>query len=237
MLGRLRQSLARPLGRCSAKARTFSTNASVEVKSWNSSKKALAFGAAATAAGLGLGALINTESSVAHASGAELHPAEYDWWHQRDYGALDHAAIRRGFEVYRQVCATCHSLDFIKWRNLVGVTHTLPQVKMMAEQQEVQDGPNDKGEMFMRPGQLGDGFKRPYPNDEFGRYANNGALPPDLSLIRKARQPNHRGEDYIFALLTGYRDPPAGVNLRQGLTTTRTSRVAPSACPLLCSTV
>jgi len=162
-------------------------------------------------------ALLNRDSASVQASGSELHPPEYPWFHQNFYGSLDHAALRRGFEVYRQVCSTCHSLDYIKYRNLVGVTHTLKQAKMLAELAEVQDGPNDKGEMYMRPGQLGDGFKRPYPNEEFARYANNGAMPPDLSLVRKARQPNQRGEDYIFALLTGYRDAPAGINLRQGL--------------------
>jgi len=177
-----------------------------------------AFAIGAVGVGLGVGnVLLNRESGVAHASGTELHPAEYDWWHQRFYGTFDHASLRRGFEVYRQVCSTCHSLDYIKWRNLIGVTHTLKQAKMMAEAQEVQDGPNDKGEMYMRPGQLGDGMKRPYPNEEFARYANNGANPPDLSLVRKARQPNGRGEDYIFSLLTGYRDAPAGITLRQGL--------------------
>ena len=82
----------------------------------------------------------------------------------------------------------------------------------MAEDTEVMDGPNDEGEMFERPGKLSDYLPSPYPNEEAARYANNGAYPPDLSLIMKAR---HNGPDYVFALLTGYKDPPAGVAERE----------------------
>ncbi len=96
-------------------------------------------------------------------------------------------SIRRGYQVYREVCAACHSLDRIAWRNLVGVSHTVDEVKALAEEIEYQDGPNDEGEMFTRPGKLSDYLPPPYPNEEAARASNGGALPPDLSLIVKAR--------------------------------------------------
>lgn len=96
-------------------------------------------------------------------------------------------SIRRGYQVYREVCAACHSLDRIAWRNLVGVSHTVDEVKEMAAEVEYEDGPNDQGEMFQRPGKLSDYMPQPYPNEEAARAGNAGALPPDLSLIVKAR--------------------------------------------------
>jgi len=105
-------------------------------------------------------------------------------------------------------------MDLICYRNLVGVSHTEAQAKAIAQSVMIQDGPNDKGQMFMRPGRLTDRIKRPYPNEETARDINGGALPPDLSLITKARP---HGPDYVFSLLTGYRDAPAGINLREGL--------------------
>lgn len=96
-------------------------------------------------------------------------------------------SIRRGYQVYREVCSSCHSLDRIAWRNLVGVSHTVDEVKAMAEEVEYEDGPNDAGEMFQRPGKLSDYMPPPYPNEEAARAGNAGALPPDLSLMVKAR--------------------------------------------------
>ena len=96
-------------------------------------------------------------------------------------------SIRRGYQVYREVCAACHSLDRIAWRNLVGVSHTADEARAMAEEHEYEDGPNDAGEMFQRPGKLADYMPAPYPNEEAARAGNAGALPPDLSLIIKAR--------------------------------------------------
>ncbi|QRW17058.1 ubiquinol-cytochrome C reductase cytochrome C1 subunit [Rhizoctonia solani] len=143
-----------------------------------------------------------------------LHPASYPWSHKGWLDSFDHASIRRGYQVYREVCAACHSLDRIAWRNLVGVSHTVDEVKAMAEEVEYEDGPNDAGEMFQRPGKLADYMPAPYPNEEAARAGNAGALPPDLSLIIKAR---HGGADYVYSLLTGYVDPPAGVEVREGL--------------------
>jgi len=151
---------------------------------------------------------------VVYASDDHIPAPEYNWSHKGYLSAFDTASLRRGFEVYRQVCSSCHSLDYICYRNLVGVTHTEVQAKALAESVMVPDGPDEKGEMFQRPGKLSDRIKRPYPNDEYARYINGGSLPPDLSLMIKARK---HGADYVFALLTGYRDPPAGIIMREGL--------------------
>ncbi|KAF8661283.1 hypothetical protein AX16_001383 [Volvariella volvacea WC 439] len=154
------------------------------------------------------------ELHAGHLSDEGLHPTAYPWSHKGWFDSFDHASIRRGYQVYREVCAACHSLDRIAWRNLVGVSHTADEARAMAEEVEYTDGPNDQGEMFQRPGKLADYMPSPYPNEEAARASNGGALPPDLSLIVKAR---HGGADYIFSLLTGYMDPPAGVEVREGM--------------------
>jgi ubiquinol-cytochrome c reductase cytochrome c1 subunit len=105
-------------------------------------------------------------------------------------------------------------VEQLHYRNLVGVAYTEEEAKEMAAETEVEDGPNEEGESFTRPGRLSDPLPRPYANEEAARYANGGAYPPDLSLITKAR---HDGQNYVFSLLLGYRDPPAGVNVREGL--------------------
>lgn len=142
-----------------------------------------------------------------------LHPGHYPWSHGGMFEAFDHASIRRGHQVYTNVCASCHSLELIAYRNLVGVSHTEDEAKAMAEESQVLDGPNDDGDMFERPGKLSDYLPKPFKNENAARKMNNGALPPDLSLIVKAR---HAGPDYIFSLLTGYcEEPPAGVNVAE----------------------
>jgi len=143
-----------------------------------------------------------------------LHPPQYPWPQNGPFETFDHASIRRGYQVYREVCSACHSLNRIAWRNLVGVSHNVDEVKAMAEEVEYTDGPNDEGEMFQRPGKLADHMPPPYPNEEAARAGNAGALPPDLSLITKAR---HAGADYIFSLITGYEEPPAGLDIREGM--------------------
>jgi len=142
------------------------------------------------------------------ASDNQLQPAKQPWSHGGYLTAYDAASVRRGHQVYAQVCASCHGLSRIAYRNLAGVCYAEEEAKAMAEDTDVMDGPNDEGEMFERPGKLSDYLPTPYPNEEAARHANNGAYPPDLSLICKAR-PN--GADYIFALLTGYKDTPAGI--------------------------
>ncbi|KAI9278047.1 cytochrome C1 family-domain-containing protein [Sporodiniella umbellata] len=171
--------------------------------------------------GLVTAAIVGTTAGAymyadASASGADegLHPPHHPWYHNGPLSTFDHASIRRGYQVYREVCSACHSLDRIAWRNLIDVSHTEAEVKEMAEEFEYEDGPDEKGEMFMRPGKTSDYMPKPYPNDDAARNGNAGALPPDLSLITKAR---HGGEDYVFALLTGYVDAPGGIEVREGL--------------------
>ncbi|KAL3417912.1 cytochrome C1 family protein [Phlyctema vagabunda] len=176
-------------------------------------------GGAATAVALGTAAwYYHLYGPVAHAmTPAEegLHPTKYPWTHTEYLKTYDHQALRRGFQVYREVCSSCHSLARIPYRSLVGVTHTVDEAKAMAEENEYDSEPNDEGEIEKRPGKLSDYLPSPYKNDEAARAANNGALPPDLSLIVKAR---HGGCDYIFSLLTGYpEEPPAGATVQSGL--------------------
>jgi len=142
------------------------------------------------------------------------HPPRYPFLFKSFFGAHDIPSCRRGYEVYRQVCATCHSMKQLHFRHLVNQLLPEKRMKQIAASYDVVDGPNDEGEMFERPGILTDAFPSPYPNEEAGRYANGGALPPDLSVYTTAK---HEGVDYIFSLLTGYRDPPAGIELRSGL--------------------
>ncbi|KAL8542257.1 hypothetical protein ACS0TY_003211 [Phlomoides rotata] len=150
-------------------------------------------------------------ATIAYASDEAEHGLEcpsYPWPHNGILSSYDHASIRRGHQVYQQVCASCHSMSLISYRDLVGVAYTEEETKAMAAEIEVVDGPNDEGEMFTRPGKLSDRFPEPYGNEQAARFANGGAYPPDLSLITK---------NYVFALLTGYHDPPAGITIREGL--------------------
>lgn len=141
--------------------------------------------------------------------------AHYPFWMKSMFHSHDVRSIRRGYEVYRQVCATCHSMKFVAFRHMT-YDNVFPEeyIKKHASTFDIVDGPNDQGEMFERPGILLDHFPSPYPNDEAARYANGGATPPDLSVYAGAK---HGGIDYIMGLLTGYREPPAGVTLRSGL--------------------
>ncbi|CAG9768103.1 unnamed protein product [Ceutorhynchus assimilis] len=180
-------------------------------RDWSRGRKALV-GSLGILAG-GAGAIIFALDRSVRASELELHPPKNPWSHNGWFDSLDHASVRRGYEVYKQVCSACHSLRFIAYRNLVGVTHTEEEAKAEAEEQMITDGPDEAGNMFKRPGKLSDYIPSPYPNEEAARAANNGAYPPDLSYITLAR---HGGEDYIFALLTGYHDAPAGIALREG---------------------
>jgi len=164
---------------------------------------------AAAAASIGM-----ATASVTLLSEDVVHPLHLPWAHLDAMAAYDCTSLRRGFQVYRQVCASCHSIERIHYRELVGVTHSTDELIEMASEVDVVDGPNDEGEMFERPGKLTDALPSPYPNEEAGRSANGGALPPDLSLMVKAR---HSGQDYLFSLLTGYCDAPEGKPMMPGL--------------------
>lgn len=169
------------------------------------------------AAGIGASYILYQDLVTASAMTAAehgLHPPAYGWLHNGMFSTFDHASIRRGYQVYKEVCAACHSLDRIAWRNLVGVSHTASEAKEFCEELEYDDEPDDEGNPRKRPGKLADYIPGPYPNEQAARAGNQGALPPDLSLIVKAR---HGGCDYIFSLLTGYpEEPPAGVVLPPG---------------------
>jgi len=148
----------------------------------------------------------------------EVELEKQNWSFNGIFGTYDRGALQRGYQVYKEVCAACHSLNLMAYRNLSqpgGPEFSKAQVKVLAAEADVQDGPNDDGEMFDRPGKPSDRFVSPYPNDEAARAANGGALPPDLSLIIKARRD---GANYLYSLLTGYEDePPAGVKVRDGM--------------------
>ena len=130
------------------------------------------------------------------------------------FGTFDRGQLQRGFQVYKEVCAACHAMRQLSYRNLLEIGLTEAQVRNIAAQFQVVDGPNDNGEMFERPARLSDRFRRPFPNEQAARAANNGAYPPDLSVMVKAR---HNGADYLHALLIGYQDPPAGFQLMDGM--------------------
>lgn len=185
--------------------------------------------AALAVAGL---ALIGTP---AFAAGGTAHPPAQKWSFSGPFGTYDRAQLQRGFKVYKEVCAACHSLEKIAFRNLSqagGPGFTDGQVKTLAAEYKVKDGPNESGDMFERPARPSDRFPKPFPNDEAAKSANNGAVPPDFSVIAKARtyergfpmwaidivtQYQEQGVDYITAILTGYDDPPKGVTVEPGL--------------------
>tara|TARA_B100000989_G_scaffold246809_1_gene194038 strand:+ start:305 stop:1084 length:780 start_codon:yes stop_codon:yes gene_type:complete len=142
---------------------------------------------------------------------------ETDWSFKGLFGKFDRAALQRGYQVYTEVCSSCHSMKYLSYRNLTekgGPEFSIAQGKAIAASFEVTDGPNDDGEMFTRPGKLSDKFVMPYENVKAAQAANGGAYPPDMSVLVKARG---GGVDYIYSLLQGYEDPPAGVILDDGV--------------------
>ncbi|PZO02149.1 MAG: cytochrome c1 [Hyphomicrobiales bacterium] len=172
---------------------------------------------------------------TAQAAGERVIPPELSWSFSGPFGKFDRAQLQRGYKVYKEVCASCHSASLLKFRNLSqpgGPEFSAGQVTALAATYQVKDGPNDAGEMFERPGRAADAFPSPFPNEQAARAANGGAYPPDMSVLAKARtyergfprfvfdiftQYQEQGPDYIAALLTGYKDPPPeGVTLLPG---------------------
>ncbi|MCX8505403.1 MAG: cytochrome c1 [Alphaproteobacteria bacterium] len=154
-------------------------------------------------------------------------PAAQNWSFNGMRGTYDRAALQRGFQIYKEVCATCHSMSLLSYRNLgggkgfaagdemaSGPGFSEAEVKAIAAEYKVKDGPNDQGEMFERPARPSDRLVGPFANEQAARASNNGALPPDLSLMIKARE---NGADYVYALLTGYGETPADFKLSDGL--------------------
>ena len=139
------------------------------------------------------------------------------WSFKGFFGKFDRASLQRGYQVYTEVCAACHSMKYLSYRNLVqagGPEFSVEQAKIIASQFEVTDGPNNDGEMFTRPARLSDKFVGPYANEQAATAANGGAYPPDMSVLVKARE---GGADYIYSILMGYEDAPEGVNLEDGV--------------------
>ena len=140
-----------------------------------------------------------------------------DWSFKGLFGKFDRGALQRGYQVYTEVCSSCHSMKYLSYRNLAekgGPEFTLEQAKAIAASFEVTDGPNADGEMFVRPGKLSDKFIMPYENVKAAQAANGGAYPPDMSVLIKARGD---GADYIYSLLQGYEEPPDGMLLDDGV--------------------
>src|SRR5437870_3333317 len=154
--------------------------------------------------------------SLGTASAAEEPklPSE-QWSFDGVLGTYDRAALQRGFQVYKEVCSACHAVKELYYRDLAELGFSEDEVKALAAQVQVTDAqPNDQGEMVQRPGRPSDPIARPFPNDQAARAANNGALPPDLALIVKARP---GGSNYVYAILTGYKDPPPGFAMLSGM--------------------
>jgi ubiquinol-cytochrome c reductase cytochrome c1 subunit len=200
--------------------------------------KKFLIGAAAAAFGLtaNLALAIGAEEA-GHNAAEPTHfpikkPVEMDWSFAGPFGTYDKGQLQRGLKVYKEVCAACHSMKMVPFRALEELGYNEAQVKAFAAEYEVQDGPNADGEMFTRPGIPSDYFPSPFPNDEAAAASNGGAVPPDFSLIAKARavergfptfvfdiftQYAESGPDYIHALLTGYDEtPPEGMEIAEG---------------------
>ena len=140
-----------------------------------------------------------------------------DWSFKGFTGKFDRASLQRGYQVYTEVCASCHSMKLLSYRNLAeegGPEFSEDQVKAIASNFEVTDGPNEDGDMFERPAKLSDKFVQPYRNVKEATASNGGAYPPDMSVLVKARS---GGADYIYSVLLGYEDPPSGVTLDDGV--------------------
>lgn len=173
-------------------------------------------------------------AAVIETASAEDAPPRQKWSFAGPFGIYNQAQLQRGFQIYKEVCSTCHSIKLLAFRNLAdpgGPDFTEAQAKAVAESFQVTAGPNDQGQMFQRPGTLADRFPPPFPNDQAARAALGGKLPPDMSVLAKARAHEggfpqfiidaltlyqEGGPDYIHAILTGYTDPPAGETLPPG---------------------
>ncbi|BCH58855.1 ribosomal protein P2 [Agrobacterium vitis] len=186
----------------------------------------------AFATGLGFSAALAQEHAEGETPHYPIHkPAPVEWSFSGPFGKYDKGQLQRGLKIYKEVCSACHSMNLVSFRTLEDLGYSEAQVKSFAAEYEVQDGPNASGEMYTRKAVPSDHFPSPFPNHEAAAAANNGAAPPDMSLLAKARgiergfptfifdiftQYQEGGPDYIHALLTGYQDPPAGVTVAEG---------------------
>ena len=156
--------------------------------------------------------LFSNFNVLASGSGNDL--PKHNWSFKGLTGTFDKSAVQRGFKVYREVCSGCHSMSLLYYRDLIDIGFSDEEVKAIAAEYTVIDGPNEEGEMFERPAKPSDRFVPPFSNEQEARISNNGSYPPDLSVITKARK---RGPDYIFNLLLGYTEPPVDFELGEGM--------------------
>ena len=159
--------------------------------------------------------LLSMIPSLGAGSGGDI--LKVDWSFKGLTGKFDRSSLQRGFQVYKEVCSSCHSMQYLSYRNLGepgGPEFSELEVKAIAASVEIDDGPDSQGEMFTRPGRPSDKFKSPYPNVNASIAANGGAYPPDMSVLVKARP---GGSNYIYSVLMGYEDPPAGMDLDDGV--------------------
>ncbi len=153
-------------------------------------------------------------ATAAIAAGPSIPVPSQNWSFSGVFGTFDRAAAQRGFQVYKEICAGCHSLDYIHFRNLADLGFSEAEVKAIAAEYDVPAAPNEEGEIEDRPARPSDRWPNPFPNANAARAANGGALPPDLSLIVEARG---GGADYLYALLTGYDEVPEGTEVGEGM--------------------
>ena len=156
--------------------------------------------------------LFSNFNVLASGSGNDL--PKHNWSFKGLTGTFDKPAIQRGFKVYREVCSGCHSMSLLYYRDLIDIGFSDEEVKAIAAEYTVIDGPNEEGEMFERPAKPSDRFVLPFSNQQEARISNNGSYPPDLSVITKAKK---HGPDYIFNLLLGYTEPPVDFELGEGM--------------------
>lgn len=156
--------------------------------------------------------LFSNFNVLASGSGNDL--PKHNWSFKGLTGTFDKSAVQRGFKVYREVCSGCHSMSLLYYRDLIDIGFSNEEVKAIAAEYTVIDGPNDEGEMFERPARPSDRFVPPFSNEQEARVSNNGSYPPDLSVITKAKK---HGPDYIFNLLLGYTEPPVDFELGEGM--------------------
>ncbi len=150
-------------------------------------------------------------------SAEKIELLKTEWTFKGLFGKFDRASLQRGYQVYTEVCASCHSMKYLSYRNLMeegGPEFSEEQAKAIAAGFEITDGPNSDGEMFDRAAKLSDKFVMPYPNEKAAQAANGGAYPPDMSVLAKARK---GGVDYLYSVLLGYEDPPLNIQLDEGV--------------------
>ena len=155
---------------------------------------------------------LNFYASASENSGGNM--PDHEWSFEGITGTFDKAALQRGFKVYREICSGCHSMRLLYYRDLIDIGFNEEEVKVIASDYTVVDGPNDEGEMFERDAKPSDHFVGPFANDQEARASNNGSLPPDLSVISKARV---NGANHLYNLLLGYTEPPENFEVAEGM--------------------